>query len=139
LKESECPVVIAPENFNGLDEIIFTYDGSKSSAFAIKQFAYLFPQLEDKRVILLQINDKGVWKEEDKHPLSAWLQNRYSAIGFQALKGNPDVLFDYLLKRKNSMVVMGAYGRSSLSRFFRRSLADKLIKSMSLPIFISHY
>jgi nucleotide-binding universal stress UspA family protein len=140
LKDAECPVIIAPEGFEGLDEIIFAYDGSKSAAFAIKQFAYLLPELEDKRAILLQINEKGEWNEEDKHNIGEWLQNRYSAIGFQVLEGNTDDrLFDYLFKRKKSMVVMGAYGRTSVSRFFKKSHADRIIKTMTLPIFISHY
>ena len=59
LKSTECPVVIAPENFEAIDEIIFTYDGSASSVFAIKQFTYLFPQLHDKKINVVHINDTG--------------------------------------------------------------------------------
>lgn len=140
LKETECPVIVAPESFDGIDEIIFTYTSDKSSAFAIKQFSYIFPQLEDKRIILLQVNEKGEWEDKDKHDVREWLQNRYSSIGFIALKGDADdSLFDYLFKRKNVFIVMGAYGRNSVSRFFRRSHADRLIKTITQPIFISHY
>ena len=49
LKKAECPVIIAPENFETIDEIVFTYNGSSSSVFAIKQFTYLFPELKEKR------------------------------------------------------------------------------------------
>lgn len=140
LKEAECPVIIAPESFDGIDEIIFTYNGGRSSVFAIKQFSYLFPELDDKRVILLQVNEEGEWKEKDKQNISEWLQNRYPAIGFEALKGDPDTcLLDYMLKRKNAFIVMGAYGRNPVSTFFRRSQADRLIKIITQPIFISHY
>lgn len=140
LKEAECPVIIAPERFTGIDEIIFTYDGSKSAAFAIKQFTYLFPELDDRRVIMLQVNKEGVWADHDKYNLREWLQNRYSVIGFEALKGNAeDKLFDYLVKRKNAFIVMGAYGRNSLSTLFKPSHADLLIKTINQPIFISHY
>lgn len=140
LKDAECPVLVAPETFEGIDEIIFTYDGSKSAAFAIKQFTYLFPQLDDKKTIILQVNKEGEWAGADKHNLREWLQNHYSAIGFDALKGNTeDKLFDYLLNRKNTLIVMGTYGRNSLSRFFKPSRADLLIQTISQPIFISHY
>jgi nucleotide-binding universal stress UspA family protein len=133
-------VIIAPENFEDLQEIVFTYDGSRSAAFAIKQFAYLFPQLSEKRAIILQINEAGEWDEQEKYRFGEWLQNRYSAIGFQALQGNTDDrLFDYLFKRKNSMVVMGAYGRNAISRFFKKSHADRIIKTTTIPVFISHY
>ena len=139
-KEAECPVIIAPQHFTQIDEIIFTYDSSKSSAFAIKQFTYLFPEFDDRKVIVLQINDQGVWADPDKYNLREWLQNRYSVIGFEALKGDAeDVLIDYLLKKKNAFVVMGAYGRNALSMFFKPSHANLLIKSIVQPIFISHY
>ncbi|HEV8508308.1 MAG TPA: universal stress protein [Chitinophagaceae bacterium] len=140
LKDAECPVIIAPESFYGLSEIVFTYDGSKSSAFAIKQFAYLFPELDDKKVVLLQVNEEGEWTEDEKQRWTEWLINHYSVIDFQALKGGVnDKLFDYLFGRKNCMVVLGAYGRNTVSRFFKTSHADRIIKTMTLPIFISHY
>lgn len=140
LKDSECPVLIAPGSFEGIDEIVFTYDGSRSAAFAIKQFASLFPELSDKKAVVLHINQEGVWEGEDKQNFLEWMKMHYSVIGFQVLAGNTeDKLFDYLFKRKNVFIVMGAYGRSSLSRFFHHSQADMLINIMTQPIFISHY
>ncbi len=139
LKDAECPVIIAPENFDGFNEIVFTYDGSRSSASAIKQFTYLLPELEDKKAIMLQVNEDGEWTRDEKQRWTEWLIDHYSAIGFQGLKGAvDDKLFDYLFERKNCMVVMGAYGRNPISRFFKKSHADRIIKTMTLPIFISH-
>lgn len=140
LKETECPVIVAPESFEGIDEIIVAYNGTKSSAFAIKQFSYLFPEFADKKIILLQVNETGVWADREKYNLKEWLQTRYSAIGFETLKGDTkDRLFDYLFKKKNFLLVMGAYGRSSVSRFFKHSHADRLMQTITQPIFISHY
>lgn len=140
LKDAECPVIIAPEDFDGVDEIIFTYDGSRSSVFAIKQFTYLLPQLHDKKVIIVQVNKKGSWEDQDKNNFKEWLQNHYSSICFEALEGETEEeLFNYLLKRKNIFIVMGAYGRNTVSRFFRHSRADLLIKTIPQPIFIAHY
>lgn len=138
LKSSECPVVIAPEDFQTIDEIIFTYSNS-ASAFAIKQFTYLFPELNEKRVIILQVNKEGEWPEQVQFSITEWLRNHYSAIGFEAIKGTAeDKLFDYLSQRKNVFIVMGAYGRGALSQFFTPSHADALIKTIIHPIFIAH-
>jgi len=140
LKDAECPVIIAPKTFTGVDELIFTYDGSRSAAFAIKQFTYLFPEFDDRKVTVLQVNKEGEWSGHDKYNLKEWLQNRYSAIGFEVVKGNTeDKLFDYIFRRKNAFVVMGAYGRNTVSRLFKPSQADILIKTISHPIFISHF
>jgi hypothetical protein len=140
LKEAECPVIISPERFTGVDELIFTYNGGKSAVFAIKQFTYLFPQLRDKKVTIVRVNGDGQWEDQDMYNFKEWLQSHYSSISFDVLKGDADSrLFSYLLQRKNIFTVMGAYGRNALSQFFRKSQADLLIKTMSQPIFISHY
>lgn len=139
LQEAECPVIIAPGSFYGIDEIIFTYDNSRSAAFAIKQFSYLFPELADRKVTVLQVNKTGLWQDEEKAELREWMQNNYSSIGFEVLKGDEqDKLFEYLFNRPNAFIVMGAYGRTALSRFFRESTADLIIKTVTRPIFIAH-
>lgn len=139
LRSAECPVIIAPENFEAIDEILFTSNNNSSSAYAIRQFTYLFPELHEKRVIILQVNNEGAWPGQEQYDLTEWLQNHYSAIGFDALKGTAeDKLFDYLCNRKNVFIVMGAYGRSAMSNFFTPSHADVLIKSINHPIFIAH-
>jgi hypothetical protein len=140
LQKAECPVIIAPESFDGLDEIVFTYNGTASSVFAIKQFTYLFPQLQNKRVNMLQVNDTGEWQDRDKDKFNEWLKGHYTNLHFEVLNGDTEnKLFDYLFKRKNVFIVMGAYGRSALSRFMYRSHADQLIKFVTQPIFITHF
>ena len=49
LKRSECPVLLMPENYEEPDQVVLAYDGNESSVFAIKQFAYVFPELGQKR------------------------------------------------------------------------------------------
>ncbi len=139
LSKAECPVIVAPERFDGVDEIVFTYYGTSSSMFAIKQFTYLFPELKDKKISVIQVNKNGEWHDMDKYKLKEWLKEHYSDIQFEALKGETDsTLFDYLLKRKNIFLVMGAYGRNALLQFFRKSHADILIQNIMKPIFIAH-
>ena len=139
LKKAECPVIIAPERFEAIDEIIFSYNGSSSSLFAIKQFTYLFPQLHDKKVTVIQVNEAGEWQDPDKYKFKEWLKGHYTDLHFEALKGKADtILFDYLFKRKNMFLVIGAYGRNDLSQFFKSSHADVLIKTITQPIFIAH-
>lgn len=140
LKDSECPVVIAPEEFDGIDEIILAYDGSSSSIFAIKQFTYLFPQLSNKKISVVQVSRDGRWTEQEKDKFSKWLKNHYTDLNFIALKGETDTaLFDFLLRRKNIFLVMGAYGRSNISQLLKHSRAELIIKTITQPIFIAHH
>jgi hypothetical protein len=140
LKGTECPAIIAPEDFEAIEEIVFTYDGSQSSVFAIKQFTYLFPQLHDKRVTVVHINDTGEWHDTNRFKLKELLKNYYFDLHVEILKGTIyKTLFEYVFAKKNSFLVMGAYGRNALSRFFKPSKADLIIKTIKHPIFIAHY
>lgn len=139
LNEAECPVVLAPAEFNGIDEVIFCYDGSKSAVFAIKQFCYLFPQFSKKKLTVLEVEDK-IEHSRRKEKMLEWLQRHYRDVNFHLLKGTAsDELLKYLLGKKDSFVVMGAYGRSTLSNFFKKSSANLIIQVVDVPLFISHH
>jgi tellurite resistance protein TerC len=67
--------------------------------------------------------------------------------GVKMYTANSEVHFDphespvyKFLKKEgaNSMVIMGAYGRSALSRFLHQSVSNSIIEKLQLPIFISH-
>lgn len=140
LAKSECPVVLAPYSFNGIDEILFAYDGSPASVFAIKQFIYLFPELAEKKVTVLQVNEHGDDAFIEKNKIGELLQMHYSSIGFKLLHGKAsDELFGYLLGKKNVFVVIGAFGRNMLSGFFKHSTAELILKTINLPVFIAHH
>src|SRR5580658_5713782 len=53
LLAAECPVVVSPYQFEALNEVIFAYNGTSSSVFAIKQFTYLFPEFKNKKVVVV--------------------------------------------------------------------------------------
>ena len=137
----ECPVIVSPDNFEKIDDIIFCFDGSESSIYAMKQFTYLIPQLRDQRVSLLEVNHSSKEGFSEGHKkMTEWLMAHYDTILNIELKGDVrKELLTYLSAQKNKLVVMGAYGRSQLSQFFRRSTADVLIRDVDLPFFITHY
>ncbi len=109
LARAECPVILPPISFKGIDEIIFCYDGSRSSVFAMKQFTYLFPQYEDKKVTVLEVNEEGVSSIYEKDKVRDLLKGHYSQIGFYVVNGDPTIeLFTYLLQKKNLICCDGS-------------------------------
>ena len=139
LAKAECPILISPHKFERLNEVLFAYDGNASSVFAIKQFTYLFPELKDARITVLQVDKNAVFKEEQKEKLYEYLNAHYSHINFRDLQGKPaDELFNYTIPQDNVCMVMGAFGRSWLSRLFKNSTADLLLQINNLPVFITH-
>jgi hypothetical protein len=140
LSKAECPVIMAPYDFESIEQIYFAYNSTPSSMFAIKQFTYLFPDLTKKKVTVLNVRstvDEGV---EDSFKMKGWMKEHYDEVEYVLLRGDPaDQLFAYLLEKKNGIVVMGAYGRGMLSRFFKPSHARLIIKTVNMPIFIAHH
>jgi nucleotide-binding universal stress UspA family protein len=140
LKSVECPVLIAPYSFEALDEIILTYDGSASSVFAIREFTHLFPDLRRKKTTVVSIRRDGTAVLDKQFKIKEWLRAHYEDLHFEIRDGQAaDELFDYLIERKDAIVVMGAYGRNMVSSFFRPSRANLLLKTINLPIFIAHH
>ena len=139
LKKAECPVIIAPDSFEPVEEIIFAYNGKPSCVFAIKQFTYLFPEFHDKNIIVVQANETGQWNGEEIYKFTEWLQGHYSLVHFEAVKGKPEVsLIRYLLSKEKILLVTGAYGGSELPGLMGQGLADLLIKTVIQPIFVAH-
>jgi nucleotide-binding universal stress UspA family protein len=140
LARAECPVLLAPEKFERLDEIVFCYDGSMSSIFAVKQFTYVMPEFKSRKVTLLHIsNQSDIELDETDRRMMDWLRTHYPSVCYYALKGEvKDELFKYFFMKKNKFIVIGAYGRSTLSNFFKKSNADVLIRTVDLPLFITH-
>ncbi|MBS1600880.1 MAG: universal stress protein [Bacteroidetes bacterium] len=139
LAEAECPVLIAPYSFDGVKEILFTYDGSKSAAFAIKQFAHLFPSLKGNKITVLQVDEDKDEQTRENDKLKRLMRAHFSDVDYKHLQGKAsDELFGYLLEKENVFVILGAYGRSTLSNLFKHSTADLLVKTVNLPFFIAH-
>jgi nucleotide-binding universal stress UspA family protein len=135
LHDAECPVIISPENFNGIDNIVFYYNGSKSSVFAMKQFTYLFPELKNNRAKVIYLNENDGLLEEDEQAISDYLGYHYGDIEFVPLEGDAtDAFFNFLSKKKNDLLVMGVYGRGLLDSFF-----DNETGTSNFPIFVAHY
>jgi nucleotide-binding universal stress UspA family protein len=139
LAAAECPVILSPYSFDGISEIVFPYDGSEASIFAIKQFMHIFPELNSKTVYLIQVDQKPGQPIKENDRIVALLTSHYSNVKFVHLTGDPEnELFNFLLLKKEMFVVMGAFGRNAISSFIRRSTAELSLRLINLPFFVAH-
>lgn len=138
LKKTECPVMLVPENYSEPDHIILAYDGQESSIFAIKQFAYVFPELASRETILLSVSNH----EEDVPDYSLiteLVSQHYPNLKIQSLHLKHKKIFsEWMSGKPDSYIVMGAFSRSILSQLFKKSFAADVIHDIKMPIFISH-
>lgn len=91
--------------------------------------------------MLLQVNKTTNEEFEEGHRrVMDLLKAHYPSVCYHGIKGDvKDELLTYFFMKSKKIIVMGAYGRSMLSNFFKKSSADNLLRTVDLPLFIAHY
>lgn len=139
LHNLECPVVIVPENFEFPTSNILAYDGSESSVYAIKQFAYLFPELRDNNTILIYAKEKGGEEFPEEANIEELAARHFSDLTLLRLEADPGKYFNsWLMDHSKAILISGAFGRSGISRLFHKSFVSGIINDHKLPVFIAH-
>lgn len=142
LSGTQCPVMVVPENFNPINRIILLYDGAPASLHAIKMFSYVLGNPQNLSVEVLTVREKK--KTELFLPghklMREFIKRHFPKAKFVTAKGDPEEEIVKYLKthHQNGLVVLGAYQRSDLSRWFKISMADILMKNLKMPLFIAH-
>ena len=141
LSESQCPVLLVPDKYKPIQKIILLYDGEPSSVHAIKMFSYLLPVMKHLDVEVIAVNPvNSSLHLPDNKLMKEFMKRHYPKVKYTILKGwAEDEIIQHLHQiSENVLVVMGAYQRSTVSRWFRESMADILMKEVKFPLFIAH-
>ncbi|HTR32184.1 MAG TPA: universal stress protein [Puia sp.] len=139
LRHAECPVLVLPENFTGIQHLFMAYDGSRESIYAIKQFCYLFPDLTDLPTEIVYIHKDAGHPIPDMENLQQFSRLKFDSMSFARLNFDAAEYFSTWIKeKKNVLLVSGSFGRSSLSYMVRRSFSEEIIHHHQLPVFIAH-
>ncbi len=139
LRHTCCPVLLVPEKFEFPESIVLAYDGSEDSVFAIKQFAYLFPELVNKETIIVYANmDEGA-DFPYKVQIEELVVRHFVHLTLTKIEIDPQNYFNtWVASKKSPILVSGSYGRSGLSKLFRKSFARDIIADHWMPVFIAH-
>jgi hypothetical protein len=141
LSEIQCPVLVVPAKYKPLDKLVLLYDGQPSSVYAIKTFSYLFPELKYLETEVLSVRESGRNRHvPDNRLMKEFMKRHFPQAYYTVLNGYADVEITENLKaqKNNLLVVLGAYKRSRVSRWFRESMADILMAEINFPLFIAH-
>jgi nucleotide-binding universal stress UspA family protein len=143
LSDAQCPVLVAPQKYKPVQKIILLYDGGPSSVYAIKMFSYLLPQLKPLETEVISVNPVNTTLHMPDHKLmKEFMKRHYPKAIFTITQGwAEDEIVRHLKQEQqvNALVVLGAYRRGTVSRWFRESMADILMKEVRLPLFIAHH
>lgn len=142
LTNAQCPVLLVPPRYREVEKLVMLYDGEPSSVHAIKMFSYMLPRLtaEMQAEVLSIKNANNDLHLPDNKLMKEFMKRHFPVAKYRVMRGvAEDEIVDYLKKQEeNCLVVLGAYQRSSVSRWFRSSMADRLMKQVKSPLFIAH-
>ena len=139
LHHSECPVIVVPEKFIFPETFILSYDGTGSSVYAIKQFAYLFPELSKMPSLLVYADDDEKIEFPKQVNIEELVARHFSDLTLMKLDMPPEKYFGtWMENRKGALLISGAFGRSGISQLFKKSFISEVIKNHHIPVFIAH-
>lgn len=142
LSDVQCPVIVVPSSVTTIDKMVWLYDGGPSSLYAVKMASYLLGNLTHLPVEVFTVkglNQSGTHVPDNKL-LREFIKRHFPSATYTLKKGvAEEIIPEYLMKNNgNELVVLGAYRRSDISRWFKTSMADILMKELDTPLFIAH-
>jgi hypothetical protein len=140
LADVQCPVLVVPANYKPIDKIVLLYDGGPSSVYALKMFSYLLNQFKSAPVEVFTVKDrnKDLYLPDNKL-MREFIKRHFPKATYTVTKGDAEEQIKGYLEnlKENELVVLGAYRRSELSRWFKTSMADTLMRDLNTPLFIA--
>jgi len=141
LEDTQCPVLMVSKKFKPIRKLILLFDGEPSSVHAIKMFSYMLPQLKHLETEVISVNPGGnSLHMHDNKLMKEFMKRHYPKAKYKVMKGiaENEIVTHLKQEKENALVVLGAYRRGIVSRWFRESMADILMKEIKLPLFIAH-
>ena len=141
LADVECPVLVVPEKFVPVQKIVLLYDGEPSSVYAVKVFSYLLASLKHLPVEVLSVKSPSQTLHlPDNRLMKEFMKRHFPMAEFVILKGYAEESIVTYLKQRSeeALIVLGAYRRGRVSRWFKTSMADILMAHIKAPLFVAH-
>jgi Universal stress protein UspA and related nucleotide-binding proteins len=141
LSDVQCPVLLVPDRFAAFERLNILYDGEPPSVYSIKMFSYLLPVFKNLDTDVLTVrSEENSLHLPDHRLIKEFMKRHFPKAEYQVYKGLPEdqIISALYLQKQNSLVVLGANQRSRVSRWFRPSMTEVLLKHINLPLFIAH-
>ena len=141
LADVQCPVMVVPSTYIAIDKIVLLYNGDPSAVYAVKMFNYLLNHFKALPVEVLTVKpSKTDLNLPNPAPMEEFIRTHFPEARITVTQGDAEEEIVAYLRRgkENELVVLGAYRRSELSRWFKTSMADILMRELDTPLFIAH-
>ena len=141
LPESRCPVLIVPATPAPIRKSMILYDGREPSLQALKPYSNLLGEsLKGEAELVTVYPGRKSARLTGGALLKEYLKLHFENFRLVSLEGNAGPVLEKYLSGEGAgtLIVMGAYQRNRISRWLKPSLADRLMRKLEVPLFISH-
>jgi hypothetical protein len=141
LPQVQCPVLVVAGSYKPITQSVLLFDGSPTAMYAFKMLANTLHQVTGLPADVFTVLTAGKGPHlPDSFLIREFMQRHFSKVTYNNVKGKPESQIVSYLKNKSpgTLVVLGAYQRSNLSRVFRQSMAETLMEKTDLTLFIAH-
>jgi nucleotide-binding universal stress UspA family protein len=142
LKNCPRPVVVVPRVWQEGGPVLVAYDGSLQAARALSAFRAIglagFDPGEIQVVSIAADRSVAARTAERAVDYLRFHEIRAEASPIVTGRSTSEVLLEQVCQRNAGVVVMGAYGQSSLREFFLGSVTLSLLEDSPAPLFLSH-
>ncbi|ELE6496154.1 universal stress protein [Enterobacter kobei] len=125
------PVMIVPETFSPPSKVMFAFDGSEESRRNLRRLT-LSPLLQGMECHVVMVNGDARTLEEARRSLQT------TGISAESRIVEGDSVTEALCRHAEvnhvDLIVMGAYGHSSLRRFFIGSNTTAMLEQTTVPL-----
>ncbi len=140
LADAHCPLLLVSKYADPINKICIAYDGTTSSMNAAKMFSYIFPEYKDYNVQFFQIAGAETTSIEHLDEIESWASKHFTNINFKLISGNvKNELLEFIRAgSEKTILVMGAYSASAITRLFLKSTSEAVINETNASLFITH-
>lgn len=141
LSNTQCPVLIVPANYHPVERVVLLYDGKPASVQAIKMFGYLMPWFTEVPAEIVTVIEPKEHRLPEEALIREFIQCHYPNAVYTVLHGNAKekIIQNLHASTAKALIVCGAYQRSTVSMWFKSSMADMLMHELEMPLFIAQH
>ena len=136
VRSCQHPVLVASRAYDKMDNFVLAFDGGSSAKKAVQYIAQE-PLLKGMHAYLLYVGSGNAKVEADLAEAEATLKAAGYEVTIEHRDGEPEkVISDIVAQDHIDLLVMGAYGHSSIRQLIVGSTTTAMIRTVTIPVLL---
>jgi nucleotide-binding universal stress UspA family protein len=136
VRSCQHPVLVSSRAFEKMDNFVLAFDGGKSAQKAV-DYAANEALLKGMHCYLLYVGSGNAKIESTLAAAKAQLETAGFEVSVEQREGEPEkIIGDVVAQDHINLLVMGAYGHSSIRQLIVGSTTSEMIRTVKIPVLL---